>query len=751
MSTFTSKATGNWSAAGQTTWNEVGVPGPTDSATINSPHTVMVDVDTTTGDNTGSAIVIVSGATLAVADAITLTVNGDIDNAGSIDLGAGATISESSALIMLPGAATLTLSGNTSGLNSALLSVVASLTLTGATSVVGRVALPAPATLTLTGATSIVTLFAFIAPGPYTKSKFTGGPALIGVASPSPDPRINKYTIFINKVNRNLNVFVGAPVGPGIQINKQINSRRTCTFTAYDHVGVYYPSADDAVEIYENHESLIFKGSIDRSQVHTYVGSTTLDTQVSCTDLGIVCDRRIVGKYYIPLFFPTVNSIVADIVQNDLAGTGITFTPTPFVDGLITADVSFFYVTVTEAFNSLASLANCDWDIDVHGVLRLFTPIDGYTDAPASFTDSSKNWDDMRVIRTRAYFGNKVFAKSSINLGAIWTDHKIASAANLFGMAFLTSYPLTLTPIVKVGGVDVTVIPMSAIATGAPFDYYYVDPGGIGVFRNWTLPPLAGGTTVDIIYPSPLPFVGIAEDDTSIAAVSEFDLAIEAGAIDDQQQLQAIAVAELARGVERPVQVEVDTRLTGFEPGMRMTVNSTHPPVNDLFIIESVSMQEADKSFFRSTIKGSNRNFQRAANPAAYLGTIIQRTRIPIDRIVEKLSFTVAGTVEGLTNPGLTTGLKTALQVAEKKGTIGWVTITFPIAAVALSEFKVFQNGATIFGAVNLILEPGELTAKQWILASIPLKSNPGDKYTFNVLAADATLMDGALNVFILG
>ncbi len=1085
MAIFTSKATGNWSASGQTTWNEVGVPGPGDSATINSPHTATVDIDTTAGDNTDSAIVINSGATLVVAASVTLTVTGNIDNAGSIDLGAGAAIFErasfyrsltvdhtqvpsdqtdfpvlvyisdatfkdisngghvidgssdivffsdsrlstqlhseidfydnvngilwawvklptvsssvdtifyvaygvttsrltnpwnsnyigvwhlpngttlgaldstanglngsiGSAVVaatgkingaasfnastpnsfinvpynaamdstnitlaawiktstrgpsmviadreagsvprifqftitpdggvvrlffipfiggnthqlegsteigdgnwhycvgtydgttirvyvdgnadgtlsvsgtlaigsrdlvfgcsnnfvnqpltgqldelkylsaamtadwikteynnqsnpgtflslgvenirsqIVPSAATITLTGGVSPLSIGLASTPASLVLTGLTSIVSRTLLPAPATLTLTGATSTLLLFSTISPQSYTKVRFTGGPALIGT-SPAPGPggsgRFSSYTIFVNKVDRTNNIFVGAPTGPGIQINKQINSRRTCTFTAYDKGTGYYPNADDPVEIYEHGTSLIFKGSIDSSQQHSYPRSTKLDTQVSCTDLGIVCDRRVVGKFYIPLFFPTVDNIVSDIVQTALAGTGITYFGDGTVDGLNETGITFFYVTVTEALNSLASLINCDWDIDVHGVLRLFTPIDGYTDAPASFTDSSNNWDDMRVIRTRAYFGNKIYAKSSINLGNIWMDSKVASAANLFGMAFLTSYPLTVTPIVKVGGVDVVVIPMSGIpASGGAFDYYYVDPGGIGVFRNWLLPPLAGGTTVDILYPAPLPFVGIAEDDTSIASVGEFDLAVEAGAIDDQQQLQAIAVAELARGVERPVQVEIDTRTTGFEPGMRMTVNSTHPPVNDLFIVESVTMQEADQNFFRTTVKGSNRAFQRAASPASYLGTIIARTRIPADRITETLSFTVAGTIEGQTNPGLTTGLKTALRVAEKKGSIGWVTITFPTAAVALAEIKVFQNGVSIFGTVNLLLLPGELTHKQWILSTIPLKSMPGDQYTFNVLQADATLKDGTLNVFILG
>ena len=43
MAAFTSKATGNWSAAGQTTWNEVGVPVAGDTVTIANTHVVTVD------------------------------------------------------------------------------------------------------------------------------------------------------------------------------------------------------------------------------------------------------------------------------------------------------------------------------------------------------------------------------------------------------------------------------------------------------------------------------------------------------------------------------------------------------------------------------------------------------------------------------------------------------------------------------------------------------------------------------------
>ncbi|KKT14697.1 MAG: hypothetical protein UV94_C0008G0013 [Parcubacteria group bacterium GW2011_GWC1_43_30] len=48
---FTSKATGNWSASGQTTWNEAGVPGDGDTVSIAGAHTITIDQNIGTNGN----------------------------------------------------------------------------------------------------------------------------------------------------------------------------------------------------------------------------------------------------------------------------------------------------------------------------------------------------------------------------------------------------------------------------------------------------------------------------------------------------------------------------------------------------------------------------------------------------------------------------------------------------------------------------------------------------------------------------
>lgn len=87
MSAFTSKAAGNWSSGGQTTWNEVGVPGAGDTVTIT--HAITVDTNTTVGVNGSTSLTF--SATLTVATSVTFTVQGNtIQGDANFILSAGA-------------------------------------------------------------------------------------------------------------------------------------------------------------------------------------------------------------------------------------------------------------------------------------------------------------------------------------------------------------------------------------------------------------------------------------------------------------------------------------------------------------------------------------------------------------------------------------------------------------------------------------------------------------------------------------
>lgn len=88
---FTSKTSGNWSSSGQTTWNEVGVPGAGDTVTIANGHTVTQDGNITVGGVVVEGrLTMGSGFTLTMGGALTIG-NGSAKD-GRLDFGDGSSL-----------------------------------------------------------------------------------------------------------------------------------------------------------------------------------------------------------------------------------------------------------------------------------------------------------------------------------------------------------------------------------------------------------------------------------------------------------------------------------------------------------------------------------------------------------------------------------------------------------------------------------------------------------------------------------
>ncbi len=84
MAAFTSKAAGDWSASGQTTWNEVGIPGAGDTVTITHAITVTDARIIGTYPVAGTDVVTVNaGGTLSINSGGQLTLRGDLRTAAA--------------------------------------------------------------------------------------------------------------------------------------------------------------------------------------------------------------------------------------------------------------------------------------------------------------------------------------------------------------------------------------------------------------------------------------------------------------------------------------------------------------------------------------------------------------------------------------------------------------------------------------------------------------------------------------------
>jgi hypothetical protein len=553
-------------------------------------------------------------------------------------------------------------------------------------------------------------------------------------------------------------VMVDGSAKGGLNFSFHLQSRSQLTFWTRDLIGVYSPVYGQTIQVYQDGTTLTFNGYVDTIMQQVETGTTILFVQVQCLDFGVILDRRAVYAYLASFAAHstggTLGGTVAEIWKASLSDTGISVPNSTEMSEPV-GDWKFYGVTCTEAFNQLATRANVAWVVTAAKELRFFYQDTGWSAASVSFTNAQKNWITMQLTYSKRRFANRVLAKSSANLGALWTDTEVAGPLNLNGMVLLTSYPVPSVPSVTVNGVSQVVIESAQFTGPGAFDFYYFQ-GSLGVFRNPYKAAFSPGDIIEATYPSPLPFIGIAADNASIAAVGRVDEIVEGGNILDPEDLTDLAEQELLRAkVDVPTQIKLWTRAGApLQLGQLMTVNTTNPTVNQTFIITSIIWKEIGADWIEYEVSGANAAYQRLSNPARFLGDLILRSRTPINTVVEHISFVVAGTIEGLTNPGLTNGAKEAIAVSQKDGIAGWVTLTFKSGLPATSDIiiDIFADGNTIFGSQKMVIPAGAVDAAQYVFALTPLKITPGIHFTYEVLAgANAAIKDGFMDLVVLG
>ena len=605
--------------------------------------------------------------------------------------------------------------------------------------------------LTPTGIASTValgtpTLQHVIAPGGIASTAALGTPTLLSAVGST----LPVYSIFLNGVL--VNSYIAAR---SIRRNLTIGgaSRGTCQFTWLNTAATISsarPTVDDEVVIYEG-ATRFFGGTVESASERFCNGKPIMWVDVRCTDYGIVLDRRVIGKFYTLFMGGTTQVTISDIVTRFLAGTGISF-DWPGTPDAYLGEQLFNYCTVAEAIQQIADKADADWSVDQYGVLRMFDKAAGTGAAPYTISDNDGNFDALTVTRSRAKRRNRQGVRNSRSNVALWTDTYTALAGDT---SVETTYSQEVRPYVTLNGTSQTVVESSEIG-GTPYDFYYVSYG-IGVFRNQAR-PLGAGDVVVVMYPGKLPPVFWAEDAADIALHGRWEAVEEVKDITDPDAMQSIADGLLARGLEVPISVELQSRRAGWMPGKVVTVNTTQPLVSASLLIESVDSQEGeDNKFFRHTIRASNQQLQRTDRADNFVAKLIERGKQPIDRVTYKIGFTLAETIEGLTNPGLSVGVKPCIRVADKAGVIRDCTLAFKSVddgtpTTADISIDVLKNGVSIFGTQKMDYPAGASGVQtQFIFLTFPMPVAQGDVFTVEVISADPLAMDGVIELVVLG
>jgi hypothetical protein len=344
--------------------------------------------------------------------------------------------------------------------------------------------------------------------------------------------------------------------------------------------------------------------------------------------------------------------------------------------------------------------------------------------------------------------------RNNIGRKLIWVDSYEAAADMVI---FATTFALDYKPRITVEGVEKIVLEQLGIPHAEDWDFDY-SPGSSHV--NWNNVKTWPTGTVEISYPCGLSYVHWAEDAAEIAANGIYEVVEEVKDIADETSLDAYAAGLLARYKTLPVSLSFRTRVKGFEPGQLLTVVLTKPAINETLLVESVDSQEQFLEGipqFLHTVKASNSQWQQSGSPNTYFGKLVERTKQPVDRASQTLRFNVAGTIKGVTNPGLVVGVAEGIATAHRDGVLGEIKVTFksiedgtPITGPVTID--VYQNGVSVFGATKLALASGsQSSATQWVFAADPQPVAKGDQFTFEILTADAAAKDGALEIHIIG
>ena len=134
---------------------------------------------------------------------------------------------------------------------------------------------------------------------------------------------------------------------------------------------------------------------------------------LSALDKSAICDHRIVPTVTYPVGMD-VADVVRSIWATSLNGEGIAMTGVAATLGALELSETFDFVTVTQAFDRLATDALATWWIDVYGVLY-FVSIGNLPEAPFSITETSKNWVNMKVSASLTNYRNKQYVKSNLS------------------------------------------------------------------------------------------------------------------------------------------------------------------------------------------------------------------------------------------------------------------------------------------------------------------------------------------------
>lgn len=492
-----------------------------------------------------------------------------------------------------------------------------------------------------------------------------------------------------------------------LQITATLSQPTTATFGLWDPTGTIIPQVGQEVLIYLGGQR-IFGGLVSQPFQTAFqavpgllysgsgggstggVGSATSGSGqgsggVACADFSYLLARRYIGLYVDGVsIFPTVpflSSIVGYIVQTYFAQDGFSYDDSDGDPGINLGPTLFNWVTGQAAFDTLSSATGWDWSVDAFKVIRFFPSTSGSGNSAFDVTDNDGNVyaESLGVEYFQSQYRNKQGVISPTASTALWSDTYSGNNPGPFlnepqftdGIRrnFLETYGFTAVPEVTVDGSPQVVAQLTQTGfVPTVFDWYIVQPQpglpSFGLFQSGSGATLTSAQTLVISYPTSLSPIFWLSDFAQIAERA----AIEgnSGVYEDVQQAPSTttpqAIAQYAAGLLArygadgiPFQVTYSTRnQKGLFPGQIQHIQVANPPLNFTGMISAVTWQDIDGQFMQLSVTVLSGQYQ--GNYTQFFQALITQALMAQPSAFNRYTFTVAPTIGGVSNPGITGG-----------------------------------------------------------------------------------------------
>ena len=380
-----------------------------------------------------------------------------------------------------------------------------------------------------------------------------------------------------------------------LRVRRTLGARGVASFTAFARRGnSWAPEVGDPVLITDENGGVVFGGMIDEFAEEYAVNGTQerLQFDVTCVSHEAIADRFLyAGSATSTALGSVVNSIVAEKLSGESINTANVAT------GPTLTRVNFPWITVSQAFDELADLANYHWWMtpsSVAGTKCLYFKPRAAVDAPwvIDTSASSPNCYRIRPGRHRETYRNVQLVRGGTDL----TDPRVEEwKGDGETRAFLTEFPVGTVPTsVAVNGTGKT-IGIGQVETGKQF---YWNKGANEIRQDSGETVLGTGDTLLVRYEGQYPILTLAQNDGEIASrvtaeggSGRYESLQDDPTLDDAEAATEKARALLQRHGTIPQRIKVWTYRAGLDVGQLLAITAPEHGLASQYLVHDVDVR----------------------------------------------------------------------------------------------------------------------------------------------------------------